>query len=98
MFNSNWKPRERPSAVWGAGAWKKMADDMYDWAKELEQWGIRVRRDIVALEEQRDFMVANPGLSSAEYAAKFVEIYDNIPTTLQADDPGPPPAPPWKKR
>ncbi len=97
MFNSNYSSRERPSAVWGAGAWKKMADDMWDWARELEQWGLRVQRDIVALERQRDFMATNPNLSSEQYTAKFAEIYNDVPMARQAEDPGSPPPPPWKK-
>ena len=99
-----WDPRDPPTGDHDPDAWKKMSNDMHAWGQELEKWGKRVRRDIIALEDQRDFLACNPGLKCHEYEAEFLKIAQQahekvgLEESYQAGDPDDPPPPPWKKK
>ncbi|NIW35206.1 MAG: hypothetical protein GWN32_01075 [Gemmatimonadetes bacterium] len=98
--NHNW-PVAGPEGKTDREAWKKLVNDMHYWARDLERWGKRVRRDIVTLETQLDYVVDNPGKSPEDYKKQFKAIAEKKHEELGPDepfkprDPEDPPPPPW---
>jgi hypothetical protein len=81
-----------------------MVNDMYAWGKELETWGKRVRRDILALEAQRDLLAEKLGMSETDRNQAFNKLAGEahkkveLPGDYPGGDPEDPPPPPWRKR
>ena len=97
-------PKDGPMGEHDEQAWKHVSNDMNAWGKDLEKWGKRVRRDIIALEQQRDFVANNPGLSPDEYGSEFRRIAEEahnkvgLKEPYKGGDPEDPPPPPWKPK
>ncbi len=85
-------------------AWKKLVKDMYEWGTDLQEWGKRVRCDIVALEAQRDLLAEKLGMSKEDAEKQFADTAQARYAELQIEgcdetgDPEDPPPPPWKPK
>ncbi|HSG82149.1 MAG TPA: hypothetical protein VLC48_07865 [Gemmatimonadota bacterium] len=99
-----YESKDRPKGKHDPETWQKMADDMWEWATALEEWGKKVRRDIIALEGQRDFLASKLLQTYPEYQEEFRRIAQQahervgLEGKYDGGDPDDPPPPPWKPR